>query len=94
MSKVTNLSPIETFEEGTYNILTMVSISGFISSAITIIHLIMFHSVISTTFLVIGGVSLIGLFVFPWLKRKRFGDKNLSLAERIVQLEGAVGVNA
>jgi len=90
----TNISPIEIWEEGTYNLLTIVSISGLIGSILLVTHLMIFHSIFSYLYLTLGVVFLGGSTLFPYLKSNRFGEKNMSLAERIVVLEqGILGVS-
>lgn len=94
MKQATNLSPVEKMEEGTYNLLTMVSVAGVVSSLLSLAHLVIFHQMFSYMFLGSAIVFGIGAVVFPWLKSRRFGDRDLSLAERIVRIEEAMGVAA
>jgi len=86
----TNISPIEAWEEGTYNLMTIVSVSGLIGSILLFTHLMIFHSMFSYLYLVLGVAFLGGSILFPYLKSSRFGEKNMSLAERIVRLEQGI----
>lgn len=87
----TNISPIETWEEGTYNLMTIVSVSGVIGSVLLFTHLMIFHSMFSYLYLTLSVGFFCGSILFPYLKASRFGEKNMTLAERIVRLEGALG---
>ena len=93
MKEATNITPIETVEEGFYNFMAMFSVSGFVSSSLLLVHLFLVHSVFSYLFASVATLSIVGYFFVSWLKRKRFGDKNLTLAERIVRVEGALGIS-
>ena len=94
MKQATNITPLEAWEEGTYNLMTMVSVSGLIGSLLLITHMMVFHAMFSYLYIGLAAMFLCGSILFPWLKSNRFGEKNMSLAERIVRLEGAVGTAA
>jgi len=93
MKNATNLTPIEMAEETTYNVLTMGSVAGLVGSVLIVGHIAIFHGVFSILFISIAGVSLAGIFLFLYLKKRRFGNRNYSLGERVKKLELALGEN-
>lgn len=93
MNTATNITPIEQWEEGTYNTLIIVCISGFIGSLLLISHLFVFHGILSYFYITVGLSFLAGSILFPILKARRFGERNLSLGERVWKLEMALGEN-
>lgn len=94
MKEATNISPIEIFEEGVYNTMFIISISLLTGSILLFSHIIIVHGALSYFLLTTASVSFIGCLIIPWWKSKRFGNKNRTLAERIVVLENAVGTAA
>jgi len=90
MKEATNLTPVETIEEVLYNmiILTGVSISSS-GSMIALYNFIIFGT-FGYTFPVISIVALIVTVIAMRMKKKRFGLKNFTLAERIVVLENTL----
>ena len=91
LKTATNLTPVETVEETTYNVLMVGFIATFITSTLLLAHLIIYYKVFSYYYLSLGLLSFFGTIAVGFWKRKRFGDKNFSLAERIVRIEGILG---
>jgi len=67
--------------------MTVICIAGAVASLLITLY------IFSTLFLTLAGIFIIGSIFFPWWKGKRFGPKNRNLAERVVKLEGAIGVD-
>ena len=78
-AKVMELSPVEGLEEGFYKTMKIVCISGFVASALITLHMF------DVFFLSLTGVFLVGSVFFYWWNKKRFGERDSNLAERVVK---------
>ncbi len=87
MKEATNLTPVEMVEESAYNLAVMACIAGAVGGGLVILHMATF----SYLFVGIVGISIVGIFGFSWLKRKRFGNRNYSLGERVKRIELMIG---
>lgn len=87
----TNITPIEMLEESSYNMLTTISLSGLVGSLLMLTHMLVFHSMFSYLYVTLAVIFGLGAFLFPWLRSKRFGERNVSLGERVWKIEQALG---
>ena len=81
-------------EEGIYNVVTTICISGVTSCILLIVHMVIFHGMFSFLCAGFGGLFLAGAIFSSYLKRKRFGNRNYSLGERVKKLELMMGEHA
>lgn len=87
MKEASNITPIEMKEETGYNLFISACVAGVVCSGFSMCHMMMFHAVFSYAFLAVGVACLAGVFLFLYIKKTRFGNRNYSLGERVKLLE-------